>query len=88
MCIFIHHDQRLCETVRLQRFLQQPFFRWRHVIWVVGVGRYLLLFDPNHAVNGLIVKWADAVQRLAKMIDRFYTRLEIKRFKPGGHIIN
>ena len=63
------YNNRLGESIKFQRLNEQPFFRWGHIIGVVIVSRDSVLFDPQYAVDGLIVKRAIFMQCLAKGIN-------------------
>ncbi len=71
-------DDRLGKAVGLQRRLQQTLLRRRHVIRVVVVGGDQLLFDPQHAVDGLRAEGAVVVEHLAKRVDSLNARLVIQ----------
>jgi hypothetical protein len=74
-------DDRQGKAVGFQRRLQQAFFRWRHVIRIVVVGDDLLLFYPQHAVNGLGAEGTALVEHLTKRIDCLDARLVIQRLQ-------
>ena len=52
-------------------FLQQFFFGWCHVVWVVIIRHKLAVFNPQNAIHWLFTKGANLMDRHADFINRF-----------------